>query len=62
MVTTPLHGWIDGDKLFEFLGFDMPALRKYVVTALPILSLRIPVWTPRPKLTPMTNLLQGRKP
>jgi hypothetical protein len=25
-------------------------------------SVEIPVWTPRPKLTPMTNLLQGRKP
>jgi hypothetical protein len=24
-------------------------------------SVEIPVWTPRPKLTPMTNLLQGRK-
>jgi hypothetical protein len=35
-----LHGWINGDKPFEFLGFDMPVLRKWVVTALPILSLR----------------------
>jgi len=25
-------------------------------------SVEIPVCTPRPKLTPMTNLLQGRKP
>jgi hypothetical protein len=23
-----LHGWINGDKPFEFLGFDMPVLRK----------------------------------
>jgi quercetin dioxygenase-like cupin family protein len=23
-----LHGWINGDAAFEFLGFDMPVLRK----------------------------------
>jgi quercetin dioxygenase-like cupin family protein len=23
-----LHGWTNGDTAFEFLGFDMPALRK----------------------------------
>jgi len=28
MVATPLHGWINGDAAFEFLGFDMPVLRK----------------------------------
>ena len=25
-------------------------------------SVEIPIWTPRPKLTPITNLLQGRRP
>jgi glutathione S-transferase len=25
-------------------------------------SVEIQVWTPHPKLTPMTNLLQGRRP
>ena len=28
MVATPLHGWVNGDAAFEFLGFDMPVLRK----------------------------------
>jgi len=28
MVATPLRGWVNGDAAFEFLGFDMPALRK----------------------------------
>jgi len=28
MVATPLHGWINSDAAFEFLGFDMPVLRK----------------------------------
>jgi len=28
MVATPLHGWVAGDAAFEFLGFDMPVLRK----------------------------------
>jgi hypothetical protein len=31
MVATPLRGWINGDAAFdsfEFLGFDMPVLRK----------------------------------
>jgi hypothetical protein len=23
-----LHGWINGDAAFDFLGFDMPVLRK----------------------------------
>ena len=23
-----LHGWVNGDAAFEFLGFDMPVLRK----------------------------------
>ena len=23
-----LHGWVNGDAPFEFLGFDMPVLRK----------------------------------
>jgi len=27
MVATPLHGWVNGDAAFEFLGFDMPVLR-----------------------------------
>jgi hypothetical protein len=22
------HGWINGEAAFEFLGFDMPVLRK----------------------------------
>jgi len=28
MVATPLHGWVNGDAAFKFLGFDMPVLRK----------------------------------
>jgi len=28
MVATPLHCWVNGDAAFEFLGFDMPVLRK----------------------------------
>jgi len=28
MVATSLHGWINRDAAFEFLGFDMPVLRK----------------------------------
>jgi len=28
MVATPLHGRVNGDAAFEFLGFDMPVLRK----------------------------------
>jgi len=28
MVATPLHSWVNGDAAFEFLGSDMPVLRK----------------------------------
>jgi len=28
MVAAPLRGWINGDAALEFLGFDMPVLRK----------------------------------
>jgi len=28
MVATPLHGWVNGDAAFEFLGFDLLVLRK----------------------------------
>jgi len=42
MVATPLHCWVNGDAAFEFLGFDMPVLRKQLTRealSLPILKL-----------------------
>jgi hypothetical protein len=33
MVATPLHGWINSNVAFEFLGFDMPALQKQLAAS-----------------------------